>query len=262
MSSRVRWLALAVATMAWLAYWLTASLFNHATTPPDAYFDALASAFLHGRLDLISPVSTWDLAWHNGHWYVPFPPLPALLMMPALVLGGVNTTLYCTIMGGLTVGVVFLLFETITARGWNGLSRVDNLWLTALFGFGTVNWWMSTSGSVWYVAQVTTCTFVAIAALLAVRGAAPVAIGSAFAAALCGRPPVVAVALLIITVVNEDRKSLQASARWHVAFASPILIVIGALAACCSRRPASCGPCARGARRVLCGGRGWPSSSD
>ena len=53
------------------------AVFHHAVTVPVSYFHELAAAFLHGHTYLTAPASTVDLAYFNGRWYVPFPPLPA-----------------------------------------------------------------------------------------------------------------------------------------------------------------------------------------
>src|SRR5438093_1084704 len=55
-------------------------------------FDELADSFLHGHLYLANPPSTHDLTPYNGHWYAPFPPLGALLLLPWLALFGVSGT--------------------------------------------------------------------------------------------------------------------------------------------------------------------------
>ena len=67
---------------AFTAYLLPVSIWGKMETSAASYFNLLADAFLHGRLYLIDPPATIDLTLHNGQWYVPFPPLPALLMLP------------------------------------------------------------------------------------------------------------------------------------------------------------------------------------
>ena len=74
--------ALLVFVLALTAYWGTALVFGNQATPDVAYFNILADAFLHGRTYLVAPPATHDLTAFQGRWYVPFPPLPALLMLP------------------------------------------------------------------------------------------------------------------------------------------------------------------------------------
>ncbi|MEZ4678153.1 MAG: hypothetical protein R2932_28450 [Caldilineaceae bacterium] len=93
-----------------------ARYFQHTATPDVAYFNNLADAFLHGRLYLVNPPSTDDLTFYAGQWYVPFPPLPALLMVPWVALYGladVNTVFFGALFGALNVTLLFLLLRTL-----------------------------------------------------------------------------------------------------------------------------------------------------
>jgi hypothetical protein len=178
-------------------YWGAAWYFGNTTTPDVAYFNHLAAAFLQGRTDLASPPSTHDLTNDAGRWYVPFPPLPALLMLPWVWAFGVtslNTVFFCALFGAANVVLVDRVLTALSDRGWSRLSASDNLWLTALFGLGSVHWYMATIGSVWFVAQICTVTFVALAIWLALvlypgpRGA--LLAGFALALAMLARPTV------------------------------------------------------------------------
>ena len=61
----------------------------------------LADAF-RGELFLADPDTTHDLTFWHGHWFVPNPPLPAIIMMPLIKIFGLwtfNTTLFSTWVG-------------------------------------------------------------------------------------------------------------------------------------------------------------------
>src|SRR5690606_9334760 len=75
-------------------------------------------------------------------------------------------------------------------RGWSRLDLANNLWLTLLFGLGSVHWYMATIGSVWFVAQICTVTFLALAAWLAVAHNHAWLAGTALALAMLARPTV------------------------------------------------------------------------
>lgn len=139
-----------------LGIWLAATsayLYTAAKEPQSLdYFNRLADAFLHGRIWLPEAPS-----WLNelipagpGHWYVPYPPLPAVLALPFVaVLGvGVPAQIYSSIYGGLAIAVVYLLLGRL------GLRPRDRLGLTVVFGFGTVYWFTAIGGSAWYFAHV------------------------------------------------------------------------------------------------------------
>jgi hypothetical protein len=154
---------LAILAVVFAGYRLPPVLAGRTETPPYAYFNELAKSFLKGRLDLAQPPTTVDLTQHDGKWYVPFPPLAALLMTPwVAVFGDVDTVLFAACMGAINAALVFLMLQGFTAQRWISLSLKDSLWLTALFAFGTVHWYMATQGSVWFVAQLCTVTFIAL----------------------------------------------------------------------------------------------------
>lgn len=195
-------LALAVyAATAWQAYTLR--------KPKEAYFDALADAFLHGRLHLDAPRARHDLTLHDGRWYVPFPPLPALLLMPPVALLGVervNPIGLALAASALNVGLALLLFDALRARGLVPLSRAGACWLTLAFALGTPHWSIAPLGEVWYTAQVTTVTFTLLSAVLAARRASPWACGAALGAALLARPHVLLLLPLLAGLLARDRR--------------------------------------------------------
>src|SRR5688572_5355201 len=59
---------------------------------PFNHFALQAEAWLNGRLDLGGPPPGYagmnDFSQFDGRWYVPFPPFPALLLVPSVVLSG------------------------------------------------------------------------------------------------------------------------------------------------------------------------------
>lgn len=202
--------ALLIFLSALVIYWGSATYFHHLTTPDVAYFNHLAAAFLKGELYLAMPPSTHDLTLFEGQWYVPFPPLPALLMLPWIAffdLVTLNTTLFCTIFGALNV---LLLYQLLTALHENQLlrlSREARLWLTLLFGVGTVHWYMATIGSVWFVAQICTVTFVALAVWFTAANRPAWLCGSALALAILARPTVLLTWPLLLTIAAHGRSN-------------------------------------------------------
>jgi hypothetical protein len=138
-----------------LIYGLSAGtkLFQQSKTPQYIH---LANSFLHGRVHLISlPESTFDLINFQGQWYVPGEVTPALLLMPFVAVFGTNLSdvLYGVILGAINVSLMYLLLRDVTK------STGVLIWLTALFGLGTVHWWVSSVGSVWFNAQLVALMF-------------------------------------------------------------------------------------------------------
>ena len=58
---------------------------------PTAYFNYLADSFLHGQLHLrLLPSSLHDLSFFDGRYYLYWPPMPAVVLMPFVAIFGVN----------------------------------------------------------------------------------------------------------------------------------------------------------------------------
>jgi len=146
-----------------LAYWLA-----------DRGFDAgrgdffyLADAFLHGRTWLTFQPGPFDVIVQSGHFYVPFAPFPAVVLMPLVaIIGPVTADQIETGVNGLLaaggVGLCWMLLGRI------GVSRiVDRLSLAILFGFSTQILWVTTRGGVWHTGQLiaTILTFAALVEL-------------------------------------------------------------------------------------------------
>lgn len=208
MDRRTSIIVLTVFLVALCTYSFSSIRKDRFASPPNAYFDLLADSFQHGRLFLVNPTSTYDLTFFNGNWFVPFPPLPAFLMLPIIVTVGVdrmNTVLFSNVLGAFNVTFVFLILQALTQRGWTKLNVVENLWLTILFGLGSVHWYVATLGNVWFVSQVTTVLFMALAAWTAIRFDNAILPGAMLGAAMLARP--------------------------HVALAFPLLIAIGMIKA-------------------------------
>lgn len=126
------------------------------------HFVYLADAFLHGQLDnRVRPPNDNDWVRYEGKTYVSFPPVPAVMMMPFVAIFGVgfNDVLFTLPFAALNVLLMFLVLQMLVREKLSGMSLKDNLWLTLLFGFGTVNYSCSVIGEVWFTAQVIGLTF-------------------------------------------------------------------------------------------------------
>lgn len=220
------------------AYWGTARYFHATATPDVAYFNHLALAFLHGQTYLAAPPATHDLTQYAGHWYVPFPPLPALLMAPAVWWGGLaslNTVFFCALFGAFNVTLVYLILTALGQHGWSQLQPSDNLWLTLLFGLGTVHWYMATLGSVWFVAQICTVTFVALAVWLALTMGSAWLAGGLLALAMLARPNVALTWPLLLGIAVQwqcqraEPFNWRIFSNWALSSMIPLLLALAGL---------------------------------
>jgi len=197
------------------------------------YFAHLADAFLHGRLDLVEPATTYDLTPHEGRWYVPFPPLPALLMLPWVALmglGATNALVLSLLAGALNVALVSRILDRMTARGWIWIAARQRRWLVLLFALGCVHWHLALEGAVWFLAQVCTLTFILLAVERTLAGASPLAGSAALAIALLGRPNVIFTSPLLLAIhaqrLRDARDGPIAARLWRFAAASALPLVI------------------------------------
>ncbi|MBV7331397.1 hypothetical protein KFU94_24800 [Chloroflexi bacterium TSY] len=226
----------------WSLYWGTALLGRNGSTPSAAYFHELAEAWLNGHLYLAAPSATLDLTMYQGQWFLAFPPLPALLMLPIVALrgaAGTNTVLFSTFFGGLNVAFVYVLLNALAARGWSHLDRQSNLWLTLLFGLGSVHWYMATAGSVWFVAQICTITFIALAVWFAIERRPAWLAGLALGIAMLARPNVALTSPLLLGIAamhqtngNSDETNAfewRSWIQWAILSAVPMALIVVAL---------------------------------
>ena len=97
---------------------------------------------------------------------IPFPPLPALVLLPFVALYGLATDdqLVFVVLGALDVAICWWLLGRIPV----GLrSRIA---VTAFFAFGTVFWYASQLGTTWYQAHVVAVGLAMLAVGLALGG--------------------------------------------------------------------------------------------
>jgi hypothetical protein len=86
----------------------------------------------------------------TGRALIPFPPLPALVLLPVVAVFGLTTdaALVAAILGALVVGFAFHVVGRLP------ISPRVRLLTTVLFGVGSVFWYASQLGSTWYIAHV------------------------------------------------------------------------------------------------------------
>lgn len=177
-----------------LIYNLTAVLVGNENTPNKSYMDELAYAFLDGNLYLENPSSTVDLTLFQGKWYVAFPPMATLLMVPlAFVFAnfGINTVTFTIFFSAINTVLVFEMLQLLAERGWTQLKTRDNQWLLVLFGLGTIHWYMSFNGKVWFISRLVALTFMLLATVLALKNRSPWLVGLSVGMSILARPNLV-----------------------------------------------------------------------
>ncbi|MFK7801574.1 MAG: hypothetical protein AB8G95_08090 [Anaerolineae bacterium] len=213
---------------------------------PFAYFDKLAAAFLRGEMHIRSQIKA-DLTLYGSRWYVPFPPLPALLLMPYMWWMGkatVDTVMFSIVLSSFNVVVLYGMLMQLIRRGWTKISHGDVIWLTVLFALGTVHLYMTMQGSVWFLAQLATFTFATLSVWLALAKKHPILIGLALAIAMLARPHMALLGVLLLAIwgfeqreqVDQSREANDSWAYWLPALTKqailigiPLLIAVASL---------------------------------
>ena len=182
-----------------------------------SYWNLLADEFLRGNIYLEGPPHTHDLTLYQGKWYVPMPPLPAILMTPlAYLIGGenINTSDLSIFFSAINSIFVFLILEQLARRKWIKLSRANLLLLVVLFAFGNPHLWVGIRGRAWFVSQIVTVTFLALAVFAALRSWSPWLVGISLGAAIATRPNGIMAWPFICAIAMQILKEEYGSVSW------------------------------------------------
>ncbi len=172
---------------------------QHAPTPYDN-FVRLADAILHGRLYLTEDVPWQELVPFEGRHYIVPPPFPAVLILPVVAIFGLSTnqTLISIFLGSLNVSLAFLAARAISKN------RGIQVWTAAMFGFGTIHWWVATAGGVWMFSHTVSATLLFIAILLTLYRSHPFYTGAALGASYWTRLPTILSFPFFVTMYSDQ----------------------------------------------------------
>lgn len=144
-----------VALVTFGALWL--ARFPYAT-PYDNYV-ILADAILHGHVWVTTPGAWIDSLGYSGRQYIIEGPMPAVLLLPAVAIWGLQTN---------QTLLSYLLTSIATAAGWELARRLGVPWrsravLTLFLLLGTDLFFCGVFGDVWYIAHVSAVCFTLLA---------------------------------------------------------------------------------------------------
>jgi len=133
-----------------------------------------------------------QIASRSYTYYVSFPPLPALLMMPFVALWGMkfNDVIFTAAMAAFNVVLVFLVLRRLSAIGLSKRTLSEELWLVALFAFGTAHFYSSVMGQVWFTAHVVGVGVTCLYVLAALEGRHPFFAGLCLGLGFISRTPI------------------------------------------------------------------------
>jgi len=155
---------------------------------------------LHGRLYLTRDVPWLEIVPFQGKYYIVPPPFPAILMLPVVAIFGISTdqTLISVFFGSLNVSLAYLAARAVSKNG------SVQLWTTAMFGFGTIHWWVATAGGVWTISQTISVTFLFLAILLTLYKRRIFYTGAALGASYWTRLPTVLSLPFFIVMYSDE----------------------------------------------------------
>lgn len=133
-------------------------------------------------------------------YYVSFPPFPGVLMLPMVAVAGLNSNdvVFTVVLAGLAPALFFLLLRRLRERGDSTRSERDDLWLTAVLGVGSVYYYSSVIGQVWYTAHVASVILVVLYCLASLDAKRPVLAGLALVCGFLSRPEILFAAPLFL----------------------------------------------------------------
>jgi hypothetical protein len=180
------------------------------------HFVYQAEAWLQGQLHLAQPPPNLnDWARVGARWYVSFPPGPALLMLPGVALLGLDfpDVAFTVLFAAINVVLLFRVLERLRRERESRRARAENAALACLFAFGTVNFYCSVRGEVWFTAEVLGVTATCLYLLAAHRARHPLLAGLAWSFAGITRTPLLFSGLYFALEVIANGGEL--GARWR-----------------------------------------------
>ena len=162
----------------------------------------LAEAFLDKRLDIKNfPEYYHDLARFKEKVFIPFPPAPAVILMPFVAVRGVSfkQTYLAMFIAGLNAVLVYLLFEK--KKFW------QRLVLILFYSFGTVIWYSAVIGTTWFYASICANFFLFLSLWLFLRKRKFFLSGLFFGLAALSRHPVLLGGVFFLPFLLKKKNS-------------------------------------------------------
>jgi hypothetical protein len=171
--------------------------------------------------------------------YVSFPPFPALLMAPLVAIWGLNLNdvVFTSLWAALNPVLLLLLLRDLRRRGLSKRTDVEDLWLVVMFGVGSVYYYCSVVGEVWFTALVVNVTLTIGYGWASLDAERPVLAGICVGLGNATRPPWMAVPLFLFEAVRVSGglAALRGREGWKklvprlIRFGVPTAVIMAAL---------------------------------
>jgi hypothetical protein len=175
------------------------------------HFVYQAKAWLEGRLDLdpqvLPNLEDWACVREIGdrkvrcqgpvlstdRWYVSFPAFPAVAMLPFVALHGYqfNDTSFTVVVGALAIALFYALLSALSRSGESDRDGRENLWLSLVLAFGTLFFYCTIRGEVWFTAEVIGVALTCLYILASIDARRPALAGLFYSMAALTRTPLI-----------------------------------------------------------------------
>lgn len=224
------------------------------------HFVYQAKAWLEGRADIdaqvLPNIEDWacvrDVAGQRvrcdgrpqqtDKWFSSFPWFPSVVMLPFVAVNGyqLNDTSFGVIVAALAIALFYSLLRALKDLEGTQTSRLDDALTALLLGFGTLFFYASIRGEVWFSAEVMGVAFTALYLRNAVQARRPVLAGVFWSMAVLTRTPLLFTGVFFVMEVvapgRGDRlqqlKDFWKKPNWQplkrfVAGAAPLGLIAG-----------------------------------
>ena len=186
-------------------------------------------------------VSSSDIKSRRRHYFVSFPPLPAVLMLPFVAIFGLTSSdVWLTIIfAALNGGFAYHLFSEVIRRRRRRTGstqrehdryaaiqdRSEALWLSISLTLGTAHFWCAVRGEVWFTALIIGVSCQLLFFKWAWDLKRPLLAGLAYACAFSTRASLITLGLFAYAHLFSKERKLQDRLRRLILFSLPPLLI-------------------------------------
>lgn len=188
---------------------------------PYNHFVLLADAFLKGNF-FVEGVYPWieKAPIDELRFFIVNPPMPAILLVPFVKIWGLNFQQHLFAHG---IGVLLALstfFMSLKIK----MDLKLAVWSSILIGIGSIVWFLSATGSVWYLGQTTAALFLTLAIIEILKDKPkPYLVGLSLGAAYLSRIHLALIVPIFAFLVWKKYKSIKALLQLGITIAPFVL---------------------------------------
>ena len=187
---------------------------------PNNHFAHLAQSFLNGQLgvmgdrppgnndwacydtatDSVCPMHAFTVPRESYRWYVSFPPVPAIVLMPVVAIRGLDFSdpFVWALFAGLAPAFLFLLLRRLREEGISERMLRDDLFMVTVFALGSVYFSTAVQGSVWFSAHIVASALLVLFFYFAIGARSPLLAGIALGLCFWTRPTTAVFAIFFL----------------------------------------------------------------